>query len=205
MKPTRNIGRFTRLNYDKDSILDNEKQLSEPLSYILDTNKIYNKNECFTTFGPSTSYMGNSVPVLQNMKDNIAASQQLVDVETILKNINVKTEKTRRGHVNPIDVTKWDTKSLKNCVRNLEVETSRLQLPPSSFREMAINRFYDLPKNPQENIFYDFAMNTRLEAKDNYVLEQPKLWHHQYNLNETTPKKHFFNYECNKNTNLFTK
>jgi len=40
---------------------------------------------------------------------------------------------------------------------------------------MSVNRFFDLPKNPQANIFYDFAINTNLEAIDNYRERVPKL------------------------------
>ncbi len=33
---------------------------------------------------------------------------------------------------------------------------------------MSINRFYDLNLNPQKNIFYNWAVNSQLEATDNY-------------------------------------
>jgi len=41
------------------------------------------------------------------------------------------------------------------------------------YKGVAINRFYDLPKDPQANIFFDWAVNTKLEAKDNFVPELP--------------------------------
>jgi hypothetical protein len=40
---------------------------------------------------------------------------------------------------------------------------------------MSIDRFYDLPKNPQSVIFYDFAVNTRLEASDNLIQNVPEV------------------------------
>lgn len=40
---------------------------------------------------------------------------------------------------------------------------------------MSVNRFYDLPANPQRNIFYSWATNTRLEAKDNHVEKIPQM------------------------------
>jgi hypothetical protein len=33
---------------------------------------------------------------------------------------------------------------------------------------MSINRFYDLNLNPQKNIYYNWAVNSQLEATDNY-------------------------------------
>jgi hypothetical protein len=40
-------------------------------------------------------------------------------------------------------------------------------------RGAPINRFFDLHRDPQANIFYDYATNTSLEAKDNFVPDLP--------------------------------
>jgi hypothetical protein len=54
------------------------------------------------------------------------------------------------------------------CNDFLDPIASHLTNPPQNYREMAINRFYDLPTHPQANIFWDFAVNTHLESIDNY-------------------------------------
>jgi hypothetical protein len=46
--------------------------------------------------------------------------------------------------------------------------------PAMFYRGAPINRFYDLNKDPQANIFYDWAINTSLEAKDNFIPELPE-------------------------------
>jgi hypothetical protein len=67
---------------------------------------------------------------------------------------------------------------------------THLSYPPYNIKEMPIDRFYDLPQNPQEPIFYDFASNTKLEAKDNHVYVIRKLT----TTDPTVPK------ECTSNT-----
>ena len=40
---------------------------------------------------------------------------------------------------------------------------------------MAQNRFYDLVDNPQNHIFFDSAVDTRLKTKDEFVEKLPQL------------------------------
>ncbi len=60
-------------------------------------------------------------------------------------------------------------KDLGDCKnRYLDPITSRLTNPAFNYKEAPIDRFYNLNQNPQDNIFWNFAVNTDLEAKDNF-------------------------------------
>jgi hypothetical protein len=69
--------------------------------------------------------------------------------------------------------------NLENCNSSLSPEYSHITSTPKNFRDISINRFYNLKKNPQEPIFYDFAINTTLEAKDNYIPIGPRVLEQQ--------------------------
>lgn len=171
-----NIGYSSRLPYDNCAYPDKLYESVGPLKYRLNTNNIYNCDSCLSTLGPRSSYMGygDSLPV-----GNIPApsqSSKVVDIESILTNRNVPTSKCRRNEVNPIDVTKIPLKNATICNDFLNPMSSRLSYPPATYRDMGINRFYNLNKNPQVNIFWDTAINTSLEIKDNFRGYIPALW-----------------------------
>jgi hypothetical protein len=176
-----NIGHFSKLKYDEQAYADHLDESVQPLNYILNTNYMQNCNQCLSTLGPRSSYMGQSVS--SHVGFPTATSQKLVDVESILQNRNVKASKARRDNVNPINVTKYGVKHQRICNDYLNPLSSRLTLPASNYRDMAINRFYNLNRNPQVNVFYDFSVNTKLEAKDNFIQEIPVLWN-----NDISPK-----------------
>ena len=98
-----------------------------------------------------------------------------MDVESILSNRNVIASKCKDGNVNEIDVRRFQLKHARICNDFLDPISSHLSNPPQNYREMGINRFYDLPTNPQSNIYMSWAVNTQLEAKDNYKVRLPRL------------------------------
>ena len=77
--------------------------------------------------------------------------------------------------MNDIDVTQFKLQHARICNDFLDPLATHLTNPPSNYRGMSINRFHDLPKPAQANIFYDFAINTKLEAKDNFREKVPRL------------------------------
>ncbi len=175
MEPSKlNIGHSSRLGYDSCAYSDRLTESVGPLGYRLDPNFQENCNQCLSTLGPRSSYMGQGVSTSVGFP--IANSQKLVDVESILSNRNVKTTKCKRDKVNPINVTKFGVKHQRICNDTLNPLSSRLTYPAANYRDVAINRFYDLDRNPQTNIFYDFAVNTKLEARDNFIVDLPTLW-----------------------------
>lgn len=167
-----NIGHSSRLAYDDCYYRDRLSESTGPLGYRLDVNRIYNCDECLSTLGPRSSYMGNGVSSYVGHPP--ATSQGLVDVESILSNRNVKTSRCKTAKVNDIDVTKFKLKHMRICNSELDPMSTKLSYPAQNYRDTAINRFYNLDRNPQENIFWDFAIDTKLEAKDNFMQELPR-------------------------------
>jgi hypothetical protein len=101
-----------------------------------------------------------------------------------MSNRNVKQDRSKKGHVNMVDVFKFKTYDAKLCDRGLDPLNSTLTYPKQLYREMSINRFYDLNINPQVNIYYDWAVNSQLEAKDNYDYPYPYF----SDMDESLPK-----------------
>ena len=107
-------------------------------------------------------------------------AQRLVDNDSDLSNRGIPQSKAREGRVNFKDITTLKLNDLKACMEgvtckndSLSPEYTHLTSTPKNFKDVQINRFYNLHKNPQEPIFYDFAIDTVNEAKDNYV--PPKI------------------------------
>jgi hypothetical protein len=168
-----NIGTSTRLAYDDCAYPDRLSESVGPLSYRLSEYQIHNCDGCLSTMGPRSGFKGHGVSTLNGNRP--ATSQSLVDLESILSNRNVKTSKCKTGHVNEVDVTAFDLQHPAICNDYLNPQSSRLSYPVANYRDMSVNRFQNLPHNPQTNIFWDFSSNTRLEAKDNFSVKAPKL------------------------------
>jgi hypothetical protein len=161
-----NIGHSSKLQYDPQAYSDKLAESVGPLQYRIEPNSVYNCQGCLSTFGPRSSYNGYGVSTTVGHK--IAPRQEMVDVESVLSNRNVKASRTRAGEINHVDVLRFKLQHPTICNSYLDPESSRLEYPAATYRDMGINRFYDLNKDPQANIFYDFATNTSLEEKDNY-------------------------------------
>lgn len=168
-----NIGSSSRLIYDKCAYEDRLQESTGPLMYKLDPNRIKNCKECLSIYGPRSSLNGHGVSIVGER--GIAPAQDVVDVESILSNRNVLASKCKDGKVNDINVNNFKLNHSTVCNHFLDPLASRLTNPTANYRGMSINRFYDLPKNPQADIFWDFSVNTRLEAKDNYKERIPKM------------------------------
>ena len=162
-----NIGHSSRLDYDRCYYNDRLKESVSPLLYRLNPNQINNCESCLSVFGPRAGHngVGNSTTVPIHAT---APAQGLVDVESILSNRNVIASKCKDGKVNDIDVTKFQLQHARICNDYLDPLATHLTNPPQNYRELAINRFYDLPTNPQLPIFWNFSVNSQLEAIDNY-------------------------------------
>jgi hypothetical protein len=164
-----NFGVSSNLVYDPDYMLDETVQSTSPMLSVMDPNRIKNCNQCLSMAGsgprPSHNGWGDSIAV-----DNpgLAPAQQLTDIESVLYNLNVKNDRSKKGKVNPVDVFKFETFNSTFCNKDLDPLDTLQTYPKSLYREMSINRFYDLNKNPQENIYYSWTENSQLTAKDNY-------------------------------------
>ena len=168
-----NIGHQSKLIYDKCAYDDKLSESVAPLLYQLNPNRINNCTGCLSVFGPRSSYMGYGVST--PIGDITAPSQALVDVESILSNRNVIASKCKDGKVNDIDITKFRLQHARICNDYLDPICTHLTNPPANYRGRNINRFFNTIKPAQDNIFWNFAVNTKLEAKDNYRERIPRL------------------------------
>lgn len=170
-----NFGYSSRLGYDACFIKDSISESVAPMKYRLDPNYMNNCSKCLSVFGPRPSMGGASYGVSTSVGDVQAQSQALVDIDSVLSNRNMIYSRCRDGEVNDIDVTKFPLQHARICNDFLDPIATHLTNPPQNYRGLSINRFFDLPKNPQANIFWNFAVNTQLEAKDNYRARIPRL------------------------------
>lgn len=170
------MGYSSRTQYDNCYYPDRLQESTDPVSYMLNKNYIYNCNRCFSYngAGPRSTTMGFGDGTV--MKVGHAPANDLVDVDSIAKNINVKISDCKRGKINPINLTKNKTVNYEQCGNYTSPEYSRLSYPASNYRDISVNRFYNLHYDPQQTIFWDMRTNTRLEAKDNWVPDIPELW-----------------------------
>jgi hypothetical protein len=177
-----NFGISSRLHYDTNTIHDDEEQSSAPLKSMLDPNRVKNCRRCFSDngSGPRPSYggWGNSLAVSD---PGNYPQGQLSDIESILRNLNLKNSSSRSGKMNPINVLDFELHDNPKCSRTLDPVSSLLSFPKQLNRSVSINRFYDLNINPQVNIYYDSAVNTKLEAKDNFVSRPPANFPNGFN------------------------
>lgn len=171
-----NIGHSSRLPYDECAYDDRLVESVGPLQYRMNTNRILNCDACLSTLGPRSGFMGYGVSMPVGNKAAVAQSGQIVDTESILSNRNVPKSKCRKNDSNPIDVTKFPVKHPRICNDYLNSMSSRLSYPAATYRDSGLNRFYNLNKNPQVNIYWDAAVNSTLEAKDNFIDVIPEMW-----------------------------
>lgn len=167
-----NIGHSSRLGYDTCAYEDRLKESVAPLMYRLNPHQINNCEACLSTFGPRGGH--NSAGVSTLPTKSLAPAQELVDVDSLLSNRNVLQSKCKDARVNDVDVTKFRLQHARACNDFMDPQASRLMEPSANYRGMSVNRFYDLPRNPQANVFWDFSINTQLEARDNYRERIPK-------------------------------
>lgn len=171
-----NIGYSSRLPYDECAYDDKLYESVGPLKYQLNPDKIYNCDACLSTLGPRSGFMGFGVSTPVKNQPALSQNGQMVDIESILSNRNVPASKCRKNELNPINVTKFPVKHPRVCNSFINPLSSRLSYPPATYRDAGINRFYNLNKNPQANIYWDTATNTSLELKDNYHGTIPDIW-----------------------------
>jgi hypothetical protein len=178
-----NFGYSSNLAYDPEFIQDDIQQSSAPIMSVLDPNRVKNCSQCLSLNGPRASHngYGDSIPI---ENPSITPAQDLIDIDSIMSNRNVKHDRSKKGHVNNIDVFKFKNYDAKLCNRDLDPLNSTLTYPKQLYREMSINRFHDLNINPQVNIFYPWAVNSQLEAKDNFDYPYPYF----KDIDETLPK-----------------
>lgn len=162
-------GHFARPKYDTCAYPEDLYQSTSPYEYTMNTDRIHNCNGALTVFGPRSSLYGAGVSTPRG--DQIAAAQQYVDIDSVLSNRNVPLGKCKRSKLNPIDVTKIKTQNLPVSDDYLDAQHTKMTDPAMYYRGVSVNRFYEVLKDPQANIFYDWAIDSNLEMRDNYIFD----------------------------------
>jgi len=177
-------GNSTKLKYDNQYYSDYLEQTTSPGNYRLDPNFVDNCQRCLPRFGPRTSQGSLSYGVSTPKPYSVPNFKKTVDIESILSNRNVQA--TKNGTVNPVNVFNVPVTNAKICSNFLDPISTHLTNPPVNYKGIPINRFYDLNRNPQKNIFWDFGIITQLETKDNYMEKIPKPLEEQVTFQKNT-------------------
>ena len=150
-------GNFTGLKYDRDAYDEKLSRSTQPLSYRLDPNYAVNCNRCFAPHGP------------RNGHESAVAVGNQIDVDSVLRGLrNINTKSNRRQ--TPSSLNQYQTYAPKDCPSALETEYSRFTHPSFDIKGLNVPDMHlDYPlHDPQCQIFENFEVNTRLQAKDNH-------------------------------------
>ena len=179
-----NSGYFSGVKYDGEKYCEDIYDSTAPYSYMLNPNYNFNSNGRLNVYGPRSNFMGVGVSSLSG--DVQAQGKHNVDIDSIMSNRNVPSSRSRLGKVNPVDLNSIKMKNIPIGTDYLDYTHTRMTDPNMFMRGCPINRFYDLNKDPQANIYYDWGVNTKLDAKDNMVMQVPDL---SFMDNDTIPTK----------------
>lgn len=150
-------GKFTRLRYDTEAYLEELERSTEPLMYMLDPNFANSCQKCFAPYGPRDA-----------QPDSVAVGNQ-TDIDSILRNYNkINTKSNFEQQATP--VRGYQLTNLPDCSPAMESEHTRLSYPAYELKGLTtrdLNLSYPL-FDPQCQIFENFAVDTRLQAKDNH-------------------------------------
>lgn len=150
-------GKFTNLIYDKDAYNDEVARSTRPMEYRLDPNFSTNCNTCFAPYGPRGGH------------DNAVAAGNQIDVDSILRGLTKVHSKANRYQI-PDSLDSYKTVAPPRCHSRIDPEYSRHTHPAHQIKGLNVPdlRFHYPLHDPQCNIFEPFAINTRLQAKDNH-------------------------------------
>lgn len=150
-------GNFTGLRYDNEAYNEEVKRSTNPAMYRLDPNYAVNCNKCFSPHGA------------RNGNEAAVAIGQQIDVDSVLRGIATINTKSNR-HQQPIPLSRYQTTPLNECSPALESQYSRYTHPSFDIKGLNISdmRFGYPLHDPQCQIFENFEVNTRLQAKDGH-------------------------------------
>jgi hypothetical protein len=163
-----NIGQSTRLRNDKQYMKEKFKEATDPSRYRLNVVSRNNCNGCLSTLGPRSSQSPQSHGVSSFTTSRNAPALKLIDIDSVMSNRNVRASRTRDGKVNKINPTKFKLHHEQTCSNWFDPISTRLTDPVQNYRGISINRFYTTNRPSQLPIFWNFAKNTQLEARDNH-------------------------------------
>ena len=157
-------GIFSGLNYDAIAYKEALSRSTNPLMYRLDPNQAINCNKCFTPYGPRGGH------------DNAVAVGNQIDVDSILRGVNKIHSRSNEQQL-PEAIDQYQLYAPPECGDMLEPEYTRYTHPAYDIRGLNVkDMHFEYPINdPQCQIFENFQINTRLQAKDNHraIWQQP--------------------------------
>ncbi len=165
-------GKFTHLRYDDEAYSEEVTRSTDPMLYRLDPNYAVNCHKCFAPYGPRGAH------------DAADAVGQQIDVESILRGYSKISSKSNRQQVpDPLDGYKNFIRC--DCSDALETEYTRYTYPAYDIRGLTVRDLrFDYPiQDPQCQIFENFEVNTRLQAKD----EHRAIWQVPFNQRDLLP------------------
>lgn len=151
------VGNFTNLRYDDDAYQEEVKRSTEPMSYRLNPHYAVNCHRCFAPYGPIAGQPTSEVIGKQ------------IDVDSVLRGFDKTNTKSNRKQV-PTPLDHYALAMPGDCSDQLETEYSRFTHPSFDIRGLNVRDLrFDYPLfDPQCQIFENFEVNTRLQAKDNH-------------------------------------
>lgn len=150
-------GKFTGLRYDQPAYAEEVERSTNPLMYRLDPNYAVNCKRCFAPYGPRGGHQSADV------------IGQQVDVDSVLRGVGKVHTKSNQQQL-PDCIDGFQTHMPQNCSNALESEYSRYTNPSFDIRGLNTKDLrlgYPL-HDPQCQIFENFAVNTKLQAKDDH-------------------------------------
>lgn len=156
-------GKFTRLRYDPEAYDEHLAQTTDPLLYRLDKNFTTRCDRCYA-------------PDKWNQKTYDDTEAERIDIDSILRGLDRSHSKSAY-HQQPRRIRGSRAISRLCPKSRLDSECSRYTHPASEIKGLACKDMrFDYPLiDPQCKIFEPFAINTRLQAKDDHraVWQEP--------------------------------
>jgi hypothetical protein len=165
-------GKFTNLRYDPEAYDEEVLRSTNPLLYKLDPNYAINCNSCFAPYGPRGGH------------DNSEVVGDKIDVDSILKGLHKINSKSNK-HQMPEPLSHYPLQLPNECPTALETQHSRYTHPSFDIRGLNVADMrlgYPL-HDPQCQIFENFEVNTRLQAKDDHKT----IWQIPFNQRDLLP------------------
>lgn len=165
-------GRFTHLRYDQEAYAEEVTRSTDPMLYMLDPNYAVNCGKCFAPYGPRGAH------------DDADVIGQQIDVDSILRGVSKISTKSNRQQI-PDSLAGYKKVMPPDCSEALESEYTRYTYPAYDIRGLTTRDLrYDYPlHDPQCQIFENFEINTRLQAKD----EHRAIWQSSFSDRDLYP------------------
>jgi hypothetical protein len=154
-------GKFTRLKYDDCFFNSRVSQSVGGLYYNLYKGQMKNCGKCLPFIG--TQIHGDRF-------DSKQPNQ--VDIETAMWRASYPFG-CGRDKIHYLNIRQPLLDVYPTCSKFIDDMPTLLTHPKEHYRELEVDRFYDLHRDPAAFIHWDYPMNTQQQAKDNFKVRYP--------------------------------